>query len=84
MSEMAEVMIEDEPKPVVDTDRQVAIRKLGKEAERHVKTHTVEWLEIQARLNDSYVSSYLREPERCDVCFAYGTALKALREVEGE
>ena len=79
MSETAVVAREAEDVPVEDTDHQTALRIISTEAERHVRSHAQEWLEVQVKRHDSYSSIYMNDFERCDVCFAYATALGALR-----
>ena len=69
----------EEEVPMADTDHQTALRIIGAEAERHVRSHADEWLKIQVKRHESYSSIYMSDFERCDVCFAYATALGALR-----
>ena len=78
MVETAEMHRTAEEVPVVDTDQQAALRIIGTEAERHVRSHTQEWLDVQVKRHDRYSSIYMSDFERCDVCFAYATALAAL------
>lgn len=74
-----ELAAEELEQAAVDTDHQTALRIIGAEAERHVRSHAQEWLAIQVKRHESYSSIYMSDFERCDVCFAYATALGALR-----
>ena len=78
MVETAEMHRTAEEVPMVDTDQQVALRIIGTEAERHLRTHTGEWLKIQRWRHERYGSIYASEIEKCAVCYAYAAALAAL------
>ena len=82
-AEMHRILKDAEDMPAVETDLQVALRTIGGEAERHVRTHTGEWLKVQRQKKDRYGSIYASDIEECAVCYAYAVALDALTpEVE--